>query len=104
MGNRRPRNSDRPPPPDTRDTSLRCVTDNVSVDLSGAAQTMLTTLYLKALDADFDRPVLGDRYAKEVVSRLDYDFREAVTLLERWLHQYQAQQGKMKPPTTSHRS
>ena len=32
------------------------VTDKVSVDLSGAAQTMLTTLYLKALDADFDRP------------------------------------------------
>ena len=83
MGNRRPRNSDRPPPPDTRDTSLRCVTDNVSVDLSGAAQTMLTTLYLKALDADFDRPVLGDRYAKEVVSRLDYDFRE-IGITARW--------------------
>jgi O-methyltransferase involved in polyketide biosynthesis len=56
--------------------SLGCVTDKVSVDLSGAAQTMLATLYLKALDADFDRPVLGDRYAKEAVSRLDYDFRE----------------------------
>ena len=37
------------------------VTDKVSVDLSGPAQTMLTTLYLKALDADFDRPVLGDQ-------------------------------------------
>ena len=44
------------------------MTDNVSVDLSGAAQTMLTTLYLKALDADFIRPVLGDRYAKEALS------------------------------------
>jgi O-methyltransferase involved in polyketide biosynthesis len=52
------------------------VTDKVPVDLSGAAQTMLATLYLKALDADFDRPVLGDRYAKEAVSRLDYDFGE----------------------------
>jgi O-methyltransferase involved in polyketide biosynthesis len=52
------------------------VTEKVSVDLSGAAQTMLATLYLKALDADFDRPVLGDRYAKEAVSRLDYNFRE----------------------------
>jgi O-methyltransferase involved in polyketide biosynthesis len=53
------------------------VTDKVSVDgLKGAAQTMLTTLYLKALDADFDRPVLGDRFAKEVVGRIDYDWRE----------------------------
>ncbi|MGE2717239.1 class I SAM-dependent methyltransferase [Mycolicibacterium litorale] len=52
------------------------MTDKVPVDLSGAAQTMLTTLYLKALDADFDRPVLGDRYAKAAVGRLDYDWRE----------------------------
>ena len=59
------------------------MTDKVSVDLSGAAQTMLATLYLKALDADFDRPILGDRYAKEAVSRLDYDFRE-IGITARW--------------------
>ena len=59
------------------------MTEKVSVDLSGAAQTMLATLYLKALDADFDRPVLGDRYAKEAVSRLDYDFRE-IGITARW--------------------
>jgi O-methyltransferase involved in polyketide biosynthesis len=59
------------------------MTDKVSVDLSGAAQTMLATLYLKALDADFDRPVLGDRYAKEAISRLDYDFRE-IGITARW--------------------
>ena len=53
------------------------------MDLSGAAQTMLATLYLKALDADFDRPVLGDRYAKDAVSRLDYDFRE-IGITARW--------------------
>jgi len=53
------------------------VTDKVPVDdLSGAALTMLTTLYLKALDSDFKRPVLGDRYAKEAVGRIDYDWRE----------------------------
>jgi len=44
---------------------------------------MLATLYLKALDADFGRPVLGDRYAKEAVSRLDYDFRE-IGIAARW--------------------
>ncbi len=63
--------------------SLGCVTEKVPVDLSGAAQTMLATLYLKALDADFARPVLGDRYAKEAVSRLDYDFRE-IGITAKW--------------------
>ena len=53
------------------------MTDKVSVDnLSGAAQTMLTTLYLKALDSDFRRPVLGDRFAKEAVGRIDHDWRD----------------------------
>jgi O-methyltransferase involved in polyketide biosynthesis len=59
------------------------MTEKVPVDLSGAAQTMLATLYLKALDADFDRPVLGDRYAKEAISRLDYDFRE-IGITAKW--------------------
>ena len=31
-----------------------------------------------------------------------YDFREAVILLERWLNQYQAQQGNKKTPDASH--
>jgi O-methyltransferase involved in polyketide biosynthesis len=59
------------------------VTEKVPVDLSGAAQTMLATLHLKALDADFDRPVLGDRYAKDAVSRLDYNFRE-IGITAKW--------------------
>ena len=64
-------------------TTLNDVNDKVRVDLSGAAQTMLGTLYLKALDADFDRPVLGDQFAKEAVSRLDYDFRE-IGMTAKW--------------------
>lgn len=64
-------------------TNLGWMTDKVSVDLSGAAQTMLTTLYLKALDADFDRPVLGDRYARDAIDRLDYDWRE-IGISGRW--------------------
>src|SRR6202000_752924 len=35
---------------------------------------MLTTLYCKALDADWDRPILGDVFAKEAVARIDYDW------------------------------
>ncbi len=50
------------------------MTDKVSIDLTGPAQTMLTTLYLKALDADFPRPVLGDQFAKEAIERIDYDW------------------------------
>ena len=56
--------------------SLRHVTHKVSVDLNGPAKTMLSTLYLKALDADFDRPVLGDRFAKEAIDRIDFNWRD----------------------------
>lgn len=49
-------------------------TGKIPVDLSGAPQTMLATLYAKALDADADNPILGDRYAKEIVERIDYDW------------------------------
>src|ERR1700758_77305 len=48
--------------------------DKVRVDLSGAPETMLATLYARALDADSDHPILGDTYAKELVARLDYDW------------------------------
>jgi O-methyltransferase involved in polyketide biosynthesis len=52
------------------------VTDKLNVDLSGAPQTMLATLYAKALDADLPRPILADHYAKNVVARLDYDWSQ----------------------------
>ena len=51
-------------------------TDKVHVDLSGVPQTMLATLYAKALDADFEKPILGDRWAKEIVERIDYDWKK----------------------------
>jgi O-methyltransferase involved in polyketide biosynthesis len=59
------------------------VTEKVSVDLSGPAQTMLTTLYCKALDADWDQPILGDGFAKEAVARIDYDWGE-LKVTDRW--------------------
>jgi O-methyltransferase involved in polyketide biosynthesis len=49
-------------------------TERLRVDLSGAPQTMLATLYAKALDADFKEPILGDRFAKRIVERIDYDW------------------------------
>lgn len=56
--------------------SLTYVSEKVSVNLSGPAKTMLSTLYLKALDADFDRPILGDRFAREAIGKLDFDWSE----------------------------
>ncbi len=35
---------------------------------------MLATLYAKALDADLPDPILGDRYARDIVERIDYDW------------------------------
>jgi O-methyltransferase involved in polyketide biosynthesis len=56
------------------------MTDKLRVDLSGAPQTMLATLYAKALDAAAPRPILGDRYARDLVDRLDYDWsKTAIT-------------------------
>lgn len=46
------------------------------MNLTGPAKTMLSTLYLKALDADFERPILGDRFAKDAIARIDYDWSE----------------------------
>jgi len=60
-----------------RATSLgRVTTERVRVDLSGAPQTMLATLYAKALDADFTESILGDRFAKQIVERIDYDWKK----------------------------
>jgi O-methyltransferase involved in polyketide biosynthesis len=52
----------------------KIVSDKLHVDLSGAPQTMLATFYAKALDADLPNPILGDRWAKEIVDRIDYDW------------------------------
>ena len=46
----------------------------VYVDLSGPPQTMLATLYAKALDADAPNSILHDHYAKAAVDRIDYDW------------------------------
>ena len=59
------------------------MTTKVAVDLHGAAKTMLTTLYLKSLDAALPHPVLGDRFAPPAVERLDVDWSE-LGVTARW--------------------
>ena len=52
------------------------MSDKVAVNLTGPAKTMLSTLYLKALDAGFEHPILDDRYAKDAITRIDCDWSE----------------------------
>lgn len=59
------------------------MSDKVRVDLSGPAQTMLSTLYCKALDAGRAHPVLGDRFARAAVERIDFDF-DGLKITDRW--------------------
>jgi DNA primase len=40
----------------------------------------------------------------DLLMTLDYDFRSAVVLLERWLNQHQAQPARKKSPSASARS
>jgi O-methyltransferase involved in polyketide biosynthesis len=54
--------------------SAQSAPEKIHVDVSSVPQTMLGTLYGRAMDADADKPILGDIFAKEVVSRLDYDW------------------------------
>lgn len=49
--------------------------EKIHVDLTGAPQTMLATLYAKALDAEAENPLLGDTWARDAVRRIDYDWR-----------------------------
>ncbi|HUK74820.1 MAG TPA: class I SAM-dependent methyltransferase [Nitrososphaerales archaeon] len=44
------------------------------VRLKGVQQTLLITLYAKALDSRSKRPILGDKKADEMVRAIDYDF------------------------------
>jgi O-methyltransferase involved in polyketide biosynthesis len=48
--------------------------DREKITLTGAPETMLATLYGRALDSRSPRSVLHDHIADEVIQRIDYDF------------------------------
>ncbi|MBB5956591.1 O-methyltransferase involved in polyketide biosynthesis [Saccharothrix tamanrassetensis] len=50
--------------------------DREKITLTGAPETMLATLYGRALDSRAPRSFLHDVAAAEAVSRIDYDFRK----------------------------
>jgi O-methyltransferase involved in polyketide biosynthesis len=43
-------------------------------ELSGVRATALLSLYARAFDNGSAHPILGDRWAKEIITRLDFDF------------------------------
>lgn len=45
------------------------------VELTGEKATLLATLYGRALDAGSAHPILGDRWAREVVDQIDVDVK-----------------------------
>jgi O-methyltransferase involved in polyketide biosynthesis len=49
--------------------------DREAVTLSGAPETLLATLYGRALDSRAARSILQDEAAERAVRRIDYDFR-----------------------------
>jgi len=46
----------------------------IPIALTGAQETSLATLYARAVEADADRPLLADPFARELVNRIDYDW------------------------------
>ncbi|SDM27389.1 class I SAM-dependent methyltransferase [Allokutzneria albata] len=50
--------------------------DREKITLTGAQETMLATLYARALDSVRPDPVLRDVAAADAVRRIDYDFRK----------------------------
>ncbi|KAI1823219.1 S-adenosyl-L-methionine-dependent methyltransferase [Xylaria intraflava] len=58
----------------TADDIGRQRSGRAKVTLSGVSETLLISLFGRARDAVTESPILGDRYAKDVVARLDYDF------------------------------
>jgi O-methyltransferase involved in polyketide biosynthesis len=55
---------------------MRSTDGKIHVAMTGVPETMLATLYARALDAGAAKPLLGDEMAREIVSRIDYDWRK----------------------------
>ncbi len=56
---------------------MLCTMSREKITLSGAQETLLATLWSRAIDSRARRPILGDVEADRAVERIDYDFRKA---------------------------
>ena len=57
----------------------------MKLKLTGVEETLLITLYVRAKDAESDKPVLNDRKAAEILSRIDNDLAQFKTA---WMSYY----------------
>lgn len=48
--------------------------EKVKSTLTEIPETMLTTLWAKAVETDRPNPLLRDENAKEIIGQIDYDF------------------------------
>ena len=48
--------------------------DRERITLTGPQETLLATLYGRALDSRSPNSILGDHWADEVIRQIDYDF------------------------------
>ena len=47
---------------------------NIPIDLGPVQSTLLIPLWARAVETDKEDPIIRDPYAKEILSRIDYDF------------------------------
>lgn len=59
-----------------RDAKKDTVMHTVKVPFTGMKETLLLTLYTRAMDSRSKHPILGDKKAEEIVKLLDYDFQK----------------------------
>ena len=57
----------------------------MKLKLTGVEETLLITLYVRAKDAESDKPVLNDRKAAEILSHIDNDLSSFKTA---WISYY----------------
>ena len=79
----------------------RTVPAPIKITLTGAQETLLATLYGRSEDAAGPQPILGDKWARQVVDNIDYDFAKLgmdaaacvgvavrASLLDRWTSEF----------------
>ena len=57
--------------------------EKVKSTLTEIPETMLTTLWAKAVESDRPNPLLRDEKAKEIIGQIDYDFSKFKKAMDR---------------------
>lgn len=55
-------------------SSITTTTKKLKPNLHGSPETLLSIVYMRAMDAKSIRPILGDQYAADIVDSIEYDW------------------------------